>query len=69
MAIVEGNRAQTTSAQTGYSYRAMKTAIVLSVGILLCVLVLTGVANLQASAQTKPVPNAQLASKELNVRV
>jgi beta-glucosidase len=47
----------------------MKTAFVLSVGILLCVLVLTGVANLQASAQTKPVPNAQLASKELNVRV
>jgi beta-glucosidase len=47
----------------------MKTAIVRSLGILLCILVLTGVFNSQAFAQTKPVPNPQLASKELNSRV
>jgi beta-glucosidase len=47
----------------------MKTASVRSNWIMLFLLSLTGLACLTAPAQTQPVPNPQLASKELNARV
>ncbi len=47
----------------------MKTALVPSIWILLILVLLTGLFRFTATAQTKPVPNAQLASRELNARV
>lgn len=59
----------TTAVQTIYSDRAMKISIIRSFWMRFSVLVLTCLAVLSATAQTKPVPNPQLASKELNARV
>jgi beta-glucosidase len=47
----------------------MKTAFVPSIWILLILVLLTGLFRFTVAAQTKPVPNAQLASRELNARV
>ena len=47
----------------------MKTSFVRSLRILLSLLPVASFGWLPAAAQTRPVPNAQLASKELNARV
>jgi len=47
----------------------MKTTSICSLLLLLLILLVTGFAGLTAKAQSKPVSNAQLASKELNTRV
>ena len=47
----------------------MKISFVRPLPILLPVLLLASFAGLPAAAQTKPIPNPQLASKELNARV
>ena len=47
----------------------MKIPSVLAVCLLLAILFIAASVSLPASAQTRPVPNAQLASKELNARV
>jgi beta-glucosidase len=47
----------------------MKTTSSISLRVLHSLLLLAGVAGLTVTAQTKPVPNSQLASKELNARV
>jgi beta-glucosidase len=47
----------------------MKTSFVRSLRILLPLLLLTGLDWFPGAAQTRPVPNPQLASKELNARV
>ena len=47
----------------------MKTTAHRPLRLLFPFLLLTGLAALPAAAQTRPVPNPQLASKELNARV
>jgi beta-glucosidase len=47
----------------------MKTYSVRPLRKLLSILLLAGLAGIPAAAQTRPVPNPQLASKELNARV
>ncbi len=54
---------------TVYHCRAMKTYSVHTLQLLIPVLLLAGIAFLPAAGQTRPVPNDQLASKELNERV
>jgi len=54
---------------TVYHCRAMKTYSVRTLQLLIPVLLLAGIAFLPAAGQTRPVPNDQLASKELNERV
>ena len=59
----------TTRNETVYHGRAMRTSSNQPLRTLLSLMMLAGLGWLSAAAQTKPVPNPQLASKELNARV
>jgi beta-glucosidase len=52
-----------------YDGRAMRTSSIRAFRNVICLLLATGLAWMSAISQGKPVPNPQLASKELNARV
>jgi len=54
---------------TVYHVEAMKTNVTNSFRSLLALALLAGLPGLSCTAQTRPIPNAQLTSKELNARV
>src|SRR5580658_2107470 len=59
----------TVTAQTVYHCVVMNGTRLRSLKTLSSILLLAGFASLNSTAQTRPVPNPQLASKELNQRV
>src|SRR5208283_5437256 len=62
-------RSLTAVRQTVYHVRAMKKLTFRLLQNLFVLLLLAGFAWLPSTAQTRPVPNPQLASKEVNARV
>ena len=59
----------TNAAKTVYSNQAMKNSFALPFRMLFWLLSIAFLGCLSAAAQTRPVPNTQLASNELNARV